>query len=773
MTLGAFILLLFLVFVQFYPFFFGQTLVFGDNFSLMVPGKIFTSEWIKRGVLPLWNPYIFSGLPWIQDVNQSVLYPSTVLFVLLPPAAALNITIITHVLFTGIGAWLLARRFISNPWLQLLPGVLWAFSTQVTGSIHNLSTIQSIAWLPWIVLIGTAVTRSHMAKFFFSFAVLFQFLGGYPQHVIYSLLATVLVNLFTLRELSFFDKQSLGVISKWLVSWSLVALLTLSITTFAWLPFAETLLSSTRMSQSFTQAQVGSLNPSMLAKVFLPYLFDKPTAGMKWGPAWSGQPNMVFYITIIGLLIIALRILSKKLTRIEKMFLVFIPISIIFSFGSSLPGFETIQKLIPFFRIGRYPSMILIVSNLFLALWVGIALESVKITKKMFILIILLVISLILLNIGIYVVATENFVVAWNLVDNFLHHKLSLSAFHTLEKDRIIFSVVITNVISVSVFLLFALFAFWKRSFGILLLVLALDMIIHTHGNFQFASVATYNFNQEVLMEKIRSTDTDKSWQYRWLTRGSNRPYSDYGSYWEAMIVRRPFSDSFVNDQELDDFARLGNLRDGMVPNWNMVGGLPLVHGYTTLVPGDYAEIWQKPNSETRINFLDEIDPLESEQLRLWSTKYYLVDTSYAVQEDLSSIPINQVIDHWQVFSLPGTLPRIRYRDGTEIIVKNYIESPNELTFEVDTETPQELLIADRYDKDWQAFVNGKSVVIENYAGQRLISIEKGNNQIKLQYSPRLFYLGVVVSFSTVTLFLILSVFKKVIWQRYQLTDRQ
>ena len=71
------IFFLFFIIIRFYPFLFGKTLVFGDNYSLMVPGKIFTAQWLKQGVLPLWNPHIFSGLPWIADINQSVLYPST------------------------------------------------------------------------------------------------------------------------------------------------------------------------------------------------------------------------------------------------------------------------------------------------------------------------------------------------------------------------------------------------------------------------------------------------------------------------------------------------------------------------------------------------------------------------------------------------------------------------------------------------------------------------------------------------------------------------
>jgi len=587
------------------------------------------------------------------------------------------------VVFTGLGAWMLAKKWISNPWLQLIPSILWAFSTQVTGSIHNLSTIQSITWLPWIILFGLSVTNSNTAKVLFGVAVLFQFLGGYPQHVVYAIFATMLISVFMLKQKEKSRKPPRKLVKQWLLTWIFVGLVSLGTSAVAWLPFSEVLMNSTRMAQSTSQAQVGSLNPPMLAKVVLPYIFDKPTAGMKWGPAWSGQPNMVFYVTLLGLLIVVLRLRSKKLLQIEKLFLIFIPASIVFAFGSALPGFAVIQELLPFFRIGRYPSMILIVSSLFLALWVGIALEKVAVSARFLKKLLLLSAGILVVSVGACVVLKTNYSEAWQFADSLLQHKLSSSAFHTLERDRIISSVIVLNTLSVLLFLFLASISLWKQSYRLLVLVLALDMIVHTHSNFQFAPNSAYALQENALAEGISNIRLGQSWQYRWLTRGSNRPYSDFGTYWEAMVVRQPFSDSFVDTKELRDFSKLSNLRDGFVPNWNMVGDLPLVHGYTTLVPQDYAQLWQTPDSETRINFLDEINPVSSELLRAWSAKYYLVDTSYAIQEDLSPLSEVQKIANWQILSVPGVLPRIRYTDGTMAQVKEYDENPNQISFSV------------------------------------------------------------------------------------------
>jgi len=191
--LVAFIFLL----IQFFPFFLGKTLFFGDNYSLMVPGKLFTAEWLKQGVLPLWNPTIFSGIPWIGDVNQSIFYPTTILFLLLSPAVALNFTIIIHELLAFFGMVILVRTWRKDLPTLIISGLLWMFSTHMMGSIHNLSTLQSVPWFPWIIWAGLNIGNKKHAPIIFGFLVAAQFAGGYPQHVLLAIGTAVLFSAVT------------------------------------------------------------------------------------------------------------------------------------------------------------------------------------------------------------------------------------------------------------------------------------------------------------------------------------------------------------------------------------------------------------------------------------------------------------------------------------------------------------------------------------------------------------------------------------------------
>ena len=191
------LLILFFLLLRFWPMlFFGKTMVWGDNYSLMVPGKVFLANHIKQGILPLWNPGIFAGLPLINDINQSVLYFTTLFFVFFPTALAVNLSIISHVVILMLGTYLLVKKITNKENPALLAMLLMGLSTHASGSINNLSTIQSIVWFPWIAWMGLKLHDKKNHIFYYALLVLIQFLAGYPQHVIYAIVFSVMLSAF-------------------------------------------------------------------------------------------------------------------------------------------------------------------------------------------------------------------------------------------------------------------------------------------------------------------------------------------------------------------------------------------------------------------------------------------------------------------------------------------------------------------------------------------------------------------------------------------------
>jgi len=761
--LPAALVLVTLLLIRFWPMLAqGKTMYFADNFSLMVPGKVFTAQWLRQGILPLWNPYVMAGLPWIGDINQSVLYPSTLAFMWLLPALAVNVTIISHLILAFAGMYLLAKRWTAGHLgASLAAAGLWTLSTQVSGSINNLSTLQGIVWIPWLCWAAISLGKSRSSSVVFAGLVTVQLLAGYPQHVLYGVVLAVLVSAYWWWRQRSETTNLVQLWRPWLVSWIVTAIVSITLSAFVWLPFVEVLLDSTRMLQTTAQAAVGSLHPAMLIKIISPYFFDHGQAGMKWGPAWSGQPNVLLYVTWTGLAAIGWVWAHGQTRHADDWFLGGLSISsLVFSLGSYIPGFEVLQNLIPLFRISRNPSMVLLVTNIVVIIWVASAISRIassktraKIKATYWQLWLKVLGAMIIVTCLLALIVRTQFAGVWQLVDQVVGGRLSRGQFHTLERDAVIAKVVSESLVVATLATAAALWAISQRRWTALAIILSLDMLYHTQAMFFFAPATIYPQSTHVGYSPLSSWPAAQDPQGRWLTRNSNQPYTDYASYTEAMVVRAPFSDSFVDEAELQTTIHAQRLRQGFTPNWNMSEQVPMLHGFTTLVPASFAALWNQ-DEDIGINFIDRVE-LDNPLLAEWAVKYYLVDSWFKTEplETESEIVMARQ-DTWQLYQRPA-LSRFRFADDTPVSLSAVTETPNslELRFSNDTNSSQ-LRIADRYDQNWLAWVNDQPVSIENSREMRLIPIVAGANVVKLSYIPAWFWVGVMISLTSGSLVL-------------------
>jgi hypothetical protein len=82
--------------VNFYPAVFGRIMLApGDGWTQIFGIRVLIGQMISSGQLPLWNPYIFVGMPLAASIQPSALYPSTWLFAVLSPKAVMNAMVIS------------------------------------------------------------------------------------------------------------------------------------------------------------------------------------------------------------------------------------------------------------------------------------------------------------------------------------------------------------------------------------------------------------------------------------------------------------------------------------------------------------------------------------------------------------------------------------------------------------------------------------------------------------------------------------------------------
>lgn len=85
---------------------------YSDQITAGLPFRGWGAEWWRRlGHVPLWNPEIFGGMPYIGALGTGdVLYPTALLRLILPTATVINLGFVVHYVLAGVFTYLFLRR---------------------------------------------------------------------------------------------------------------------------------------------------------------------------------------------------------------------------------------------------------------------------------------------------------------------------------------------------------------------------------------------------------------------------------------------------------------------------------------------------------------------------------------------------------------------------------------------------------------------------------------------------------------------------------------
>lgn len=101
---------------------------FGDLYQYVLPFRHFAAETLQGGHVPLWNPYIFSGSPFLASPQSALFYPGTLLFYFFPAAAASGWFAASHLFLNALGMYLLLRALYLARTASLAGALAWGFS---------------------------------------------------------------------------------------------------------------------------------------------------------------------------------------------------------------------------------------------------------------------------------------------------------------------------------------------------------------------------------------------------------------------------------------------------------------------------------------------------------------------------------------------------------------------------------------------------------------------------------------------------------------------
>ena len=276
-----------------------QPQVIGHAYSDMYQQFLSWRAWgfaqMAMGHLPLWNPHIYAGAPFIGGFQSALFYPPNAIFLLMPLHMAINVSVLLHLMLLACSMfhWALAQG------LRCVPAALAGLIAMLGGACFlqvyagHLSNLCAMAWIPLILrAVETVVARAHETAterdlrwiLVGSMSVAMQILAGHPQYVYYTAMAVILYLVMHLTALLRTPRVmgSLLLIPALAVALAAVQLLP------SWQAIAET-IRALPLPQEF--ASKFALPPENLLTTFLPNLFGE-TSGQHYfgrGYLWDGS----------------------------------------------------------------------------------------------------------------------------------------------------------------------------------------------------------------------------------------------------------------------------------------------------------------------------------------------------------------------------------------------------------------------------------------------------------------------------------------------------
>ena len=123
--------------------------------------KQFVRESLAQGELPLWNPHLFAGVPFLAAGQHSAYYPFNVIFLLLPLPVAYGWYTVSQLWLAGIFMYLFARVLGLCRSSAAIAGLIYQGSgfMLVSASVFPM-IVGSAAWLPLLLAAVEMVVRT-------------------------------------------------------------------------------------------------------------------------------------------------------------------------------------------------------------------------------------------------------------------------------------------------------------------------------------------------------------------------------------------------------------------------------------------------------------------------------------------------------------------------------------------------------------------------------------------------------------------------------------
>ena len=354
------------------PLLAGRVLIAADTLEQFWPYRDLWATYIREGTLPLWNPYLFSGMPFLGDLQFAALYPLNALFLVLPSSVAIQAYSLLGYAFLAAFTYYYMRKLKRSRLAGLCAALSMAYGLYAVAHFSHLTMLHCILWLPLqLGLVERLVTTQQVRyTLLLAGALVLQALSGYPQFLLYSVLVLVSYQLAHLA----FARQNRGKLALHFGSALFVGAMLSAVQV---LPALELAMLSPRQVMSYEQFSAYSLRPALLAQLVAPFLFGAPATFL-----YSLEPfilgwhwEVLFYAGALSVLcLLSVVTVRRGLGWRDGFWLTVLAWGLLFALGSNTPVYRWVHHL-PVYNWFRVAGRHLFLVSMALAVITGLRIE--------------------------------------------------------------------------------------------------------------------------------------------------------------------------------------------------------------------------------------------------------------------------------------------------------------------------------------------------------------------------------------------------------------
>lgn len=673
----------------------------------------FHREAFWRGEIPLWNPLNNCGLPFLAQWNTLVLYPGSLIYLLLPLPWSMNWFMFAHLLLAAAGMYALALRWTNHRFAASVAGLAFAWNGLTLHVLMWPNNMAALGWMPWTVLALERAWREGGRRVFVGALVGgMQMLTGAPEII---LLTWLIIGVFWLRD--FMRRESPR--AQLFLRFAVCSVMVFALCAVQLLPFLDLLPHSDR--DTSYGGPVWSMPLWGWANFLVPMFGCTPSVvGVYSQDAQQWTSSYYMGIATVAFSLLAWRTRDARVKWLAAIALA----GLVLALGHDAYVYAVLKKILPVLGFVRFPIKYVVLVAFALPLLAAFGVKAfLRLSERRAkAWLDPALIGVVLLMVAIVVLARTNPVAGTSL------------------------QTIVNSACSRMGLLLLGLMAlflsrgggcFRERATNLLFLV-ALGTDVLTHMPRQNPVVPNIAYGP-LSFDEMRTV-----------------PKSGEG----RAMVSPPMHQALTGLANPDPLTMFVGHRRMLLSDCNLLDGVPKVDGFYSLYLQEMDQINRRLYRTTNyhlplLDFLGVTQLSDATELFAWHTRSNAMPLVSAGQEPVFASPAETFDGIFAPAFAPRTTAYLPLEvraaasgaQGGQCTVISSEMKRESVVAEVQAGAPSLVLISQAHTTSWRAFVDGQHTQLwkANYGFQAVV-VPAGKHRVELRYEERLFRGGAIAS---------------------------